>query len=349
MVKELLASLLLWGTQIADRLETAFLAANIYHESRGEVTEGQLCVAYVTIARTKDKNPTFGGPTLRSVVFKRTCAKTVDSLLSSPGGRNLLNLATTRLLLPPGEMRSTPERLRADLCAVCKGCVTTRIPKLPDQEDRAGLIAMPSMLDRWGDTTSTARIERFSNGGGAWLQSATASPKAGHWTRLPECPDRAHPLHLPRPCGCARIDPHLPPKERKLKEVAKRTTGVPVGSQLLSESIKGKHRPRRIAALALPGGTHSPSRRPRVASPNNAVYHRRTVRTEVVMDDWLTIDVRCSAATARLLAARPDRRRVTRTDTIFIHDEQGQSWAWERRATCWNTTALSAKKSLRAF
>ena len=70
MVKELLASLLLWGTQIADRLETAFLAANIYHESRGEVTEGQLCVAYVTITRTKDNNPTFGGPTLRSVVFK---------------------------------------------------------------------------------------------------------------------------------------------------------------------------------------------------------------------------------------------------------------------------------------
>jgi hypothetical protein len=47
------------------------------------------------------------------------------------------------------------------------------------------------------------------------------------------------------------------------------------------------------------------------------------------MDDWLTIDVRCSAATARLLVARPDRRRVTRTDAIFIHDEQGQSWAWE--------------------
>ena len=47
------------------------------------------------------------------------------------------------------------------------------------------------------------------------------------------------------------------------------------------------------------------------------------------MDDWLTIDVRCSAATARLLGARRDRRRVTRTDAIFIHDEHGQTWAWE--------------------
>ena len=47
------------------------------------------------------------------------------------------------------------------------------------------------------------------------------------------------------------------------------------------------------------------------------------------MDDWLTIDVRCNAGTARLLGARPDRRRVTRTDAIFIHDEQGQNWAWE--------------------
>jgi hypothetical protein len=70
VVKELLATLLLWGTQVPDRLETAFLAANIYHEARGEPAAGQLCVAYVTIARARDNNSAFGGPTLRSVVFK---------------------------------------------------------------------------------------------------------------------------------------------------------------------------------------------------------------------------------------------------------------------------------------
>lgn len=70
MIKALVASLLLSATQISDKLETAFLAANIYHEARGEPAEGQLCVAYVTIARAADKNSAFGGPTLRSVVFK---------------------------------------------------------------------------------------------------------------------------------------------------------------------------------------------------------------------------------------------------------------------------------------
>jgi spore germination cell wall hydrolase CwlJ-like protein len=70
MIRELIATLFLWGAQVSDKLETAFLAANIYHESRGESSEGQLCVAYVTIARAGDNNPTFGGPTLRSVVFK---------------------------------------------------------------------------------------------------------------------------------------------------------------------------------------------------------------------------------------------------------------------------------------
>lgn len=70
MVKELLTSLFLWAAQAPDTLETAFLAANIYHEARGESLEGQLCVAYVTIARASENNPTFGGPTLRSVVFK---------------------------------------------------------------------------------------------------------------------------------------------------------------------------------------------------------------------------------------------------------------------------------------
>ena len=67
MVKELLTSLFLWGAQAPDTLETAFLAANIYNEARGESLEGQLCVAYVTIARASENNPTFGGPTLRSV------------------------------------------------------------------------------------------------------------------------------------------------------------------------------------------------------------------------------------------------------------------------------------------
>ena len=70
MVKELLATLLMWGTELPDRLETAFLAANIYHEARGEPPQGQLCVAYVTIARAGDRNIAFGGPSLRSVVFK---------------------------------------------------------------------------------------------------------------------------------------------------------------------------------------------------------------------------------------------------------------------------------------
>jgi Cell Wall Hydrolase len=67
---KLLAILLLWGAEGSQTLETAFLAANIYHEARSEPVEGQLCVAYVTIARARDQNPTFGGPTLRSVVFK---------------------------------------------------------------------------------------------------------------------------------------------------------------------------------------------------------------------------------------------------------------------------------------
>ncbi len=67
---KLLAILLLWGAEGSQTLETAFLAANIYHEARSEPAEGQLCVAYVTIARARDQNPTFGGPTLRSVVFK---------------------------------------------------------------------------------------------------------------------------------------------------------------------------------------------------------------------------------------------------------------------------------------
>ena len=70
MIKELFATLFVWGAQVSDELETAFLAANIYHEARGEPLEGQLCVAYVTIARANDRNPRFGGPTLRSVVFK---------------------------------------------------------------------------------------------------------------------------------------------------------------------------------------------------------------------------------------------------------------------------------------
>ncbi len=67
---KLLATLLLWGAEGSQTLETAFLAANIYHEARSETVEGQLCVAYVTIARARDRNPMFGGPTLRGVVFK---------------------------------------------------------------------------------------------------------------------------------------------------------------------------------------------------------------------------------------------------------------------------------------
>src|SRR5688500_11656637 len=70
MFKELLASFLVWAAHASNELETAFLAANIYHEARGEPSEGQSCVAYVTIARAGDNNPVFGGPTLRSVVFK---------------------------------------------------------------------------------------------------------------------------------------------------------------------------------------------------------------------------------------------------------------------------------------
>jgi spore germination cell wall hydrolase CwlJ-like protein len=68
---ELIAGLLLLGAHASEKLETAFLAANIYHEARGESAEGQLCVAHVTIARAGDNNPVFGGPTLRSVVFKK--------------------------------------------------------------------------------------------------------------------------------------------------------------------------------------------------------------------------------------------------------------------------------------
>ena len=71
MFGELIAGLLLSGTQASEKLETASLAANIYHEARAEPAEGQLCVAHVTIARAGDNNPVFGGPTLRSVVFKR--------------------------------------------------------------------------------------------------------------------------------------------------------------------------------------------------------------------------------------------------------------------------------------
>ena len=67
---KLLATFFLWGADGSHTLETAYLAANIYHEARSEPAEGQLCVAYVTIARARDQNPTFGGPTLRSVVFK---------------------------------------------------------------------------------------------------------------------------------------------------------------------------------------------------------------------------------------------------------------------------------------
>jgi spore germination cell wall hydrolase CwlJ-like protein len=67
---KLLATLLLLNSEAAQTLETAFLAANIYHEARSEPAEGQLCVAYVTISRAQDRNPIFGGPTLRSVVFK---------------------------------------------------------------------------------------------------------------------------------------------------------------------------------------------------------------------------------------------------------------------------------------
>jgi hypothetical protein len=70
MFAELFTAMFLWGSQGSEALETAFLAANLYHEARGEPLEGQLCVAYVTIARANDGNTTFGGPTLRSVVFK---------------------------------------------------------------------------------------------------------------------------------------------------------------------------------------------------------------------------------------------------------------------------------------
>jgi spore germination cell wall hydrolase CwlJ-like protein len=71
LLKELIAGLLLSGAEASEKLETAFLAANIYHEARAESVEGQLCVAHVTIARAGDKNPIFGGPALRSVVFKK--------------------------------------------------------------------------------------------------------------------------------------------------------------------------------------------------------------------------------------------------------------------------------------
>jgi len=71
LFRELIAGLLLSGVQASEKLETAFLAANIYHEARAESAEGQLCVAYVTIARAGDNNPIYGGPTLRSVVFKK--------------------------------------------------------------------------------------------------------------------------------------------------------------------------------------------------------------------------------------------------------------------------------------
>src|SRR5687767_430509 len=71
MFAELVTTLFLWGNQASNATETAFLAANLYHEARGESLDGQLCVAYVTIARANDNNSTFGGPTLRSVVFKK--------------------------------------------------------------------------------------------------------------------------------------------------------------------------------------------------------------------------------------------------------------------------------------
>jgi hypothetical protein len=71
LFKGLIAGLLLWGANASEKLETAFLAANIYHEARAEPMEGQLCVALVTIARARDNNPVYGGPTLRSVIFKK--------------------------------------------------------------------------------------------------------------------------------------------------------------------------------------------------------------------------------------------------------------------------------------
>ncbi|MBC7836366.1 cell wall hydrolase [Acetobacteraceae bacterium] len=71
MFEYLLALSLVWSVQINEKFETAFLAANIYHEARGEPKEGQICIAYVTLDRAYDNKYYFGGPSIRSVVFKK--------------------------------------------------------------------------------------------------------------------------------------------------------------------------------------------------------------------------------------------------------------------------------------
>ncbi len=44
------------------------------------------------------------------------------------------------------------------------------------------------------------------------------------------------------------------------------------------------------------------------------------------MGDWLVIDVRCGAETARLLGARRVSQSAVRSDAVRLHDEHGRRW-----------------------
>ncbi len=59
------------------------------------------------------------------------------------------------------------------------------------------------------------------------------------------------------------------------------------------------------------------------------MYRRDDDAREAALEEWLVIDVHCQRATAQLLGARKERRRMPRADAIYIHDNQGQVWAWE--------------------
>ena len=56
---------------------------------------------------------------------------------------------------------------------------------------------------------------------------------------------------------------------------------------------------------------------------------RSAVSPERQMDDWLIVELNCSAALAKGLGARLERRSAIRSDVIWIRDGTGRLWFWE--------------------
>jgi N-acetylmuramoyl-L-alanine amidase len=71
MLEGVFAGLLLWGGEFRQQFDRTCLALNIYHEARGESLPGQHLVAFVTVSRSEDNNPEFGGKGICNVVFHR--------------------------------------------------------------------------------------------------------------------------------------------------------------------------------------------------------------------------------------------------------------------------------------